>query len=172
MTGSLRAVSGAGTPGPSPAGHRRPRAAAVAGAVLAAVALAALGVQAARGTAVVSGQSSPSVERQARLDDAFYACLDTQARSLVAPGRTVALGAGDLADVVTLLKAVGSWVTVADPPASADVTLTLRSGPAAPGTCLGTVVVGRVKEPSGRVTVRVGTGAAVPGQGPPPAPPV
>ncbi len=142
----------------------------VAGAV-AAVALAGLGVQAARGNTVVSAQSSPATVHDARVDDAFYRCLDVQVRSLVHPGQTVSFRADDLAGLVTLLKAVGSWVTVADPPSAADVSLSLRNGPSRPGACLGTVVVSTSRV-GGREVVRVGTGAQVAGNGPPPAPPL
>lgn len=136
------------------------------------VALAGLGVQAARANRVVSRQASAATVRDARLDDAFYRCLDTQVRSLVRPGQTVAFRAGNLGDLVTLLKASGSWATVADPPSGADVSLALRNGTAAAGTCLGTVVVGTTRLPGGREIVRVGTGAEVAGHGPPPAPPL
>jgi hypothetical protein len=132
----------------------------------------ALGVQASRGNAVVSVQSSPTAELQARVDDAFYACLATQAHSVVGPGQTVALDPRNIVDLVTLMKAVGSWVPVADPPSSAVVSLSIRNGPGGPGTCLGTRIIGRVRGPGGIVLTRLGTGAQVPGQGPPPAPPL
>jgi hypothetical protein len=136
------------------------------------VAVAALGIQAARGNTVVSGQSSAATTRDAQLDDSFYRCLDVQVRTLVRPGQTVSLGGGNLADVVTFLKAVGSWVTVADPASAADVSLSLRDRTGLPGSCLGTVVVGSTRAAGGGTVVRVGTGARVPGHGPPPAPPL
>ena len=145
---------------------------AVTGVGVVVVAAAALGVQAARGTAIVSAQSSPGVEHQARVDDAFYSCLAIQARSIVGPGQTVALRPHNIVDLVTLVKAVGSWARVADPPATAAVTLSLTTGPGGPGTCLGTRVIGRLSGPGGTVVTKVGTGAQVPGQGPPPAPPL
>lgn len=141
-------------------------------AVMAVVALVALGGQALRGSRTVAVQLAPRTVHNASIDDAFYACIGTQARSLVRPGQTVALGGVNLADVVTMLKGFGSWVTVADPASSADVVLSLHDGTAAPGTCMGTRVVGTSHGPDGRTVVRLGTGAQVPGQGPPPAPPL
>jgi len=144
----------------------------VAGVLVTVVALVALVGQAVRGDRTVGVQLSAPTVRDAALDDAFYRCLDVQAHSLVRPGQSVALRTGNLADVVTMIKGFGSWVTVADPPSRADVVLTLRDGPAGPGTCLGTRVVGTSTGPGGTRVVRLGTGAQVAGQGPPPAPPL
>ena len=137
-----------------------------------AVALVALVGQAVRGNRTVDTQLSARTVHDAALDDAFYACLDTQAHSLVRPGQSVTLGVDNLADVVTMIKGFGSWVTVADPASRADVVLTHHDGTAGPGTCMGTTVVGTFRGPHGHDTVRIGTGAQVPGQGPPPAPPL
>ena len=136
------------------------------------VAAVALVGQAVRGNRTVDVQLGARTIHDAALDDAFYACLDTQAHSLVRPGQLVTLGDDNLADVVTMIKAFGSWVTVADPASRAEVVLTLHDGNAGPGTCLGTTVVGTFRGPGGRDTTRVGTGAEVAGQGPPPAPPL
>ena len=144
----------------------------VAGCLVAVVALVALAGQAVRGDRTVTSQLAAPAVHDASVDDAFYHCIDVQARSLVAPGRTVTIRTDNLADVVTMIKGFGSWITVADPPSSADVFLTLRDDVPGPGTCLGTQVVGTIVGPGGRTVVRVGTGAAVPGQGPPPAPPL
>ncbi len=145
---------------------------AVVSALLVVVALVALAGQAVRGNRVVDVQLDPHTVHDAAVDDAFYACLDTQAHSLVRPGQTVTLSTDNLADVVTMIKGFGSWVTVADPASEADVVLTLHDGSAGPGTCLGTTVVATYRGPDGRTTVRVGTGAQGPGHGPPPAPPL
>jgi len=144
----------------------------VVSALVAVVALVALAGQAVRGDRVVQGQLAAPVVHDATVDDAFYRCLDVQARSLVRPGQTVALSTDNLADVVTMIKGFGSWVTVAGTTSRADVVLTLHDGPAAPGTCLGTRVVATTVGPGGTPVVRLGTGAEVPGQGPPPAPPL
>ena len=140
--------------------------------VLLVVALVALGAQAVRADRTVDVQLAQRTLHDSTVDDAFYACIDTQAHSLVRPGQTVTLGGTNLADVVTMIKGFGSWVTVADPASTAAITLTLHDGPAGPGTCLGTTVVGTSTGPGGHTVVRVGTGAQVPGQGPPPAPPL
>lgn len=144
----------------------------VAAALILVVGLGSLVGQAVRGNRVVEVQLDPHTVDDAALDDPFYDCLDTQAHSLVRPGQTVTIDTDNLADVVTMLKGFGSWVTVADPASSADVVLALHDGTAGPGTCLGTTVVATYHHPDGRTTVRVGTGAHVPGQGPPPAPPL
>jgi hypothetical protein len=136
------------------------------------VALVTLVGQAVRGNRTVGVQLAAHAVHDARLDDAFYRCLDIQAHSLVAPGRTVTLSTDNLADLVTMVKGFGSWVTVADPVSSADVVLTLRDDVSGPGTCLGTQVVASYRGPDGRTTVRIGTGAQVAGHGPPPAPPL
>ena len=140
--------------------------------VVCAFALAGLTVQAVRAVHTVGIQRSGVTVRDAALDDAFYGCLAVQAHSLVAPGQSVALGNTDLGDLVTLLKGVGSWITVADPPSTAQVTLSLRDHVTGPGACLGTVVVARYAHPHGGPSVREGTGSSVPGSGPPPAPPL
>lgn len=135
------------------------------------VAVVAMTGQAVRGNRTVGIQRTAAVERNATLDNAFYHCLDVQARSLVSPGQPVEL-VNDLADMVTLLKVVGSWVTVADPASSAVAQLSLRDNVKGKGACLGTVVVARFPGPGHSFTERVGTGASVPGNGPPPAPPL
>ena len=137
-----------------------------------AVALATLVGQAVRGNRTVGAQVSASAMHDASVDDAFYQCIDTQAHSLVAPGRSVALSTDNLADVVTMIKGFGSWVRVADPAARAQVVLTLHNNVSGSGTCLGTQVVGTSVGPDGRTVVRIGTGAEVAGTGPPPAPPL
>jgi hypothetical protein len=138
---------------------------------MAAVAVVGLTGQAVRGNRTVGFQRTAVVERDAALDDAFYHCLDVQARSLIRPGEPVELR-DDLADLVTLIKAVGSWVTIADPASSAVAQLSLRDDVTGKGACLGTVVVARFPGPGHSFTERVGTGASVAGMGPPPAPPL
>jgi hypothetical protein len=105
------------------------------------------------------------------LDDAFDHCLDVQARSLISPGEPIVFDA-NLADLVTLIKGVGSWVTIADPASSAVVRLSLRNNVSGGGACLGTVVVATSTTPGHGVKVRLGSGSSVPGKGPPPAPPL
>ena len=150
----------------------RPVPVAVASCLVAVVALVALAGQAVRGSRTVGVQLSARTVHDARIDDAFYRCLDVQAHSLVTPGEPVTLATDNLADLVTMLKGFGSWVTVADPAGSARVVLTLRDGRSGPGACLGTRVVATSHGPDGTTVVRVGTGAQVAGSGPPPAPPL
>ena len=141
-------------------------------ALVAATALVSLVGQAVRGNRTVDAQLASRSVHDASVDNEFYSCIDVQARSLVAPGQSAALGGDNLADVITMVKGFGAWVAVADPVSRADVVLTLRQGPGAPGTCLGTQVVGTYRTHDGRTTVRLGTGAQVTGHGPPPAPPL
>jgi hypothetical protein len=135
------------------------------------VALAGLGVQAVRGNRTVGVQRQAITVHNAKLDDAFYRCLDIQARSLVSPSEPIVV-TGSLGDVVTLIKGVGSWVTIANPFSSAVARLSLRDNVKGGGACLGTVVIATYPKPRHGVTVRIGTGASVPGTGPPPAPPL
>jgi hypothetical protein len=136
-----------------------------------AVAVLGLSVRAVRGNRTVSVQRSALTIHDAALDDAFYHCIEVQARSLIAPGESVQLR-DDLADLVTLIKGIGSWATFADPPSSAAVQISLRNNVAGPGACLGTVVVAMYAKPTDGVKVRVGSGSSVAGKGPPPAPPL
>jgi hypothetical protein len=145
----------------------------IIGAGVGIVALAGLGVQAVRGNDTVSSQHQAVIMHDAAVDNAFYRCLDVQTRSLVSPGEPVWLVAGSFGDLVTLIKAVGSWVTIADRLSSAQATVGLRDNVAGGQTCLGTVVVAKNTNPHhGGDGVRVGSGASVPGSGPPPAPPL
>jgi len=135
------------------------------------VALVGLGLEAVNGDRVVQVQRATLTIRDATLDNAFYHCIDVQALSLVSPGEPVLLG-DDLGSVITLLKGVGSWVTIADPASSAVAHLSLRSVASDRGACLGTVVVATYATPHQGPSVRIGSGASVPGHGPPPAPPL
>jgi hypothetical protein len=142
-----------------------------AAAVLAVCAVVLIG-QSVRGNRTVTAQLRSGPVRDARIDDAFYHCLDVQARSLVGPDEPVTLAHEDLADAVTLLKAVGSWIVVADPATPTTPALSLRDGVPGDATCRGTVVVATSTGPGGTPEVRIGSGARVPGEGPPPAPPL
>ena len=163
------AGSSAGKPGQRPI---RTALVTVVSALVAVAACVGLVGQAVRGSRSVDAQLASRAVHDAGVDNAFYACIDTQARSLVGPGQTVALDGTNLADIVTMIKGFGAWVTVADPASRAAVVLSLHDGTAAPGTCLGTRVVGTYRASDGRITVHLGTGAQVAGQGPPPAPPL
>jgi hypothetical protein len=143
----------------------------IVGSALVIVALVGLGVQAVRGNRTVSVQRQAVTIHNAKLDDAFYRCIDIQARSLVSPGEPIVV-TGSLGDIVTLIKGVGSWVTIANPFSTAVARLSLRDNVTGAGACLGTVVVATYPHPRHGVTVRLGSGASVPGTGPPPAPPL
>lgn len=143
----------------------------VAGIVVAVAAVVGLSAQAVSGAHTVSAQRQPTTVRNATIDDEYYQCLDIQARSLIAPNQSVAIYTPNLVDFINLLKAVGSWVTFADASSSADVRLSLRTISGS-GGCLGSVVVADFAVPHQGVSQRIGTGASMPGHGPPPAPPL
>jgi hypothetical protein len=109
--------------------------------------------------------------RDAAVDDAFYHCIDVQTRSLISPGEPVVFD-DTLGDIVTMIKGVGSWVTNANPYSTAVARLSLRNNVSGPGACLGTVVIATYLRPHHGERVGIGSGASVPGTGPPPAPPL
>lgn len=160
---------GEGSPGRASGRGHGPRVITlIVAAAVVVVAMVGLGVQAVRGDRTVSVQRTAHTIHNASLDDAFYHCLDVQTRSLVWPREPIVFDA-DLGDLVTLIKGVGSWVTIADPTSTAVVRLSLRNNVVGRGACLGTVVVATSTHGAG---VRIGSGASVPGKGPPPAPPL
>ncbi|MHB1789415.1 MAG: hypothetical protein ACYCVN_08160 [Acidimicrobiales bacterium] len=137
---------------------------------MAVVAMAGMVVQAVRSDRVVGSLMTKGAVRSDQVDNAYYRCLDVQTRSLVSPGQPVAFAGSNPYDVIILLQAVGSWITVAPAPVPTTLRLSLRSDPGR--GCLGTVVVSRTVDGTGRSVVRIGTGAHVPGAGPVPATPL
>ena len=99
----------------------------VAGIIVVVAAVVGLGAQAVSGAHTVNAQRQPTTVRNATIDDEYYQCLDIQARSLISPNQSVAIYTPNLADFISLLKAIGSWVTFADRSTSADVRLSLRT---------------------------------------------
>jgi len=141
------------------------------GIIVVAAAGVGLGLQAVDGAHTVGDQRQPTTVRNAAIDDAYYQCLDIQARSLISPNQPVTIDAGNLGDFISLLKAIGSWATFSDSSSSAEARLSLHSTRGS-GGCRGSVVVADFAVPHQGVTQRVGTGASMPGHGPPPAPPL
>ena len=142
------------------------------GSAVGAIGLTCVIGQAARGMAIVSHQRSAQVVADARLDDAYYSCLDIQARSLITPSTSVRYRPGaSLGEAVILNKVVGSWITLSPARHEPAGFLGLRHADG-PGACLGDVVTLRTRGSDGTWIVRIGHGATVPGQGPPPAPPL
>jgi len=135
----------------------------VAAAVIGVTAIAALSVGAVHGARLVAAANGSGQEAAWQRNTAYWDCLDTQAHSLVGPDEPVWLDAPNYPALVTLAKVVGPWAELAPARADARVELEIVSRPG-PGTCLGTVVVGRFDGRRGRWTVvRTGSGAAVPG---------
>ena len=128
--------------------------------------------QAVRGNGVVNEQRSRHTVANATIDDRYYDCLSTQAHSLVSSSTPVRYRPGaTLWEAVLLNKSAGSWITVA-PPGSTPSALLGIAHTGGPGACLGDVVFARIHQPDGSWVTRTGTGASVPGSGPPPAPPL
>ena len=144
----------------------------VVGALVLVVAVAGMAAEAHRGNNTVNVQLGATTVHNAAMDDAFYGCLDTQAHSLVSPNQPVVINPIDISDFITMLKAFGSWVDIADPPSSSDVILSLRDNVQGGGACLGSEVVAKYRTPGHGVREKTGFGASVPGSGPPPAPPL
>jgi hypothetical protein len=140
------------------------------GLSLAAVGAVALAVTAVHGGQTVQDLRGPTPVAHAELDDAYYRCIDIQAHSVVSDRRPVLFEGPDFGAYIALLKAVGSWVTIAGHRSPSDVALSLEDKRGR-GTCLGQVVVARERGADGRMTTLVGSGASVPGKGPPPAEP-
>jgi hypothetical protein len=107
---------------------------------------------------------------------------DVQARSLVSPGQPVTLDVrpgqpikpdlAGLSVLVTMLKGVGSGITIASPPTKAVADLSLRKVASGDRARLGGVVVAYSTQAHDGVRIRVGSGANVAGTRPPPAPPL
>lgn len=151
------------------------RAAALGVTVVTAVAAAALVTGAVHGVRTAASLASDRSVASAELDDAYYACLATQVRSLVRPGQVVDLSQSDPGPWVTLAKAVLTENPVTADPSSAVAVLSLRElfDPEEAGSCLGSVVVARFPARGGHpAVVRVGSGASLTGPAPPPTPPL
>jgi hypothetical protein len=123
----------------------------------------------------VRSTTSLSTDRQVatwNLDNRYWACLDTQARSLVRPGAHIWLTDVNFGTAIALEKLLAPWVYLVNRPEQASAYLTLRTQPG-PGSCLGSVVVGRFPGPAGPGSiVKVGRGASLPGHEQPPATPL
>jgi hypothetical protein len=144
----------------------------VVGALVLVVAVTGMAAEAHRGNNTVNVQLGATTVHNAAIDDAYYGCLDTQAHSLVSQDEPVVISPINLSDFITMLKAFGSWVDIADPPSSSDVVLSMRDNVHGGGACLGSEVVAKYPMPRHGVRERTGSGASVPGNGPPPAPPL
>ena len=128
--------------------------------------------QVVRSDRVVAAQRSSAVMHDAHLDDSYYRCLETQARSLISEATPVRYRRGaTLGEAVLLNKVAASWVTVSPPGAEPSGWLGIRRSSTGP-SCLGDVVTLRTRNADGRWIVRLGSGASVPGHGPPPDPPL
>jgi len=126
-----------------------------------------LAVGASEGTERVGALTAAPAVAAARLDEAYYRCLDVQIRSLVGPQRAVTLD--PRSDIAALLRASGRWLSFAPTSDRAAPRLSLVATDG-PGACHGWVVQSRVRTGDGTVEVRTGTGASVPGEGPMPRP--
>jgi hypothetical protein len=116
-------------------------------------------VHGARSTAALAGARQLST---ARLDDAYYDCLDTQARSVARPGELVDVLTSNPSAWVTLVKVVAPWAVITTRATRAHITMTLVPRRGA-NTCLGSVVVARSRSGA----VQYGSGATLRGGHPP-----
>ena len=166
------AVNGDGSP-PGGGGHGPVSRAlvVVASSLVLVVGVVAMAGQAVRGNRTVGIQRDAVTVRDAALDNAYYHCLEVQVRSLVRPGEPVVFD-GNLGDLVNLIKAAGSWLTIANPYSSAEARLSARNGVTTGGACSSTQVVASVPTAHHGGVVRVGTGDSILGDQPPPAPPL
>ena len=153
-------------------GGLRTTARTVVGGLVAMVGSVALVGQAARATGVIAHQRSAPVVADARLDDAYYACIATQAHSLISPSTPVRYRPDvGIVAVVVLNKAVAPWMRLSPAGTEPAGWLGLRRT-SGPHGCLGDQVTLSTRGADGRWVVRGGHGAHIPGQGPPPAPPL
>lgn len=135
------------------------------------VTLLGLATQAVNADRTVNIQADSATALVAAEQNAFYDCLDIQARSLISPDQPVTMGGSTLSDYITLVQTVYRWITLASPPTRAVAELYLRTGVSGPGTCRGTVVMAHYAHPKEGPAVRRGSGASVRGHGgPPPTP--
>jgi hypothetical protein len=115
--------------------------------------------------------SSHEAVVQGALDDDYYACLTTQARSLIRRGEAVAVNEANLQSWVIVTKVLGSWAVLDNRAVVGrsvpTVALITRPGP---GSCLGSVVTTSVVTRKGHIRVRRGSGASLLGHQVPPAP--
>jgi hypothetical protein len=128
-------------------------------AVVSMVALVAVATSSVRQTE----QRSESGQAAAwNLDNRYWSCLETQARSLVQPEEHVwidpSIGLGNYVNLEFILS---PWVVLVHNQNQARAWLTLRTS-RGPGTCLNWEVEGRIEGPGGTHTaLRKGTGASL-----------
>jgi hypothetical protein len=128
---------------------------ALGGVAVALVALLALAITAVHAAHAVTRLTSAPQSDAARASNAYFACLEVQAHSLIVPGDVVYLLRPTLAQWVTMTKVIGGW---------ADVTLDLGAANTAarlehvraPGTCDGTDIQIIRKFGNGRVLIEQG----------------
>jgi len=122
-------------------------------------------VHAVRSTANLAGNAQVALARE---DDRYYGCLETQVRSLVPQGSVVIVSTANPGNWATLGKAAAPWAQIVVPGSSGAIAvLSLVQRPSG-AACLGSTVEARFAD--GRVAF--GTGASMPGEGPPPATPL
>jgi hypothetical protein len=131
--------------------------------LLCGAALVGLGVGAVHAVRQTSSLSSAADVRAWQADARYWACLDSQAHSLVRSGTHVFIDTHNLGDLITLEKVLSPWAIVVQHRDQASVRVSLFDT-TGPDTCLGTRLQGRYPSPSGpRTIVRDGTGGSYPG---------
>ena len=125
------------------------------GLAVALVALLALASTAVHAAHALTRLTATHKSDAARANNAYFACLEVQAHSLIVPGDVVYLLRPTLAQWVTMTKVIGGW---------ADVTLNLGAANTAarlehvrgPGTCDGTDIQIIHRFNNGRVLIQQG----------------
>jgi hypothetical protein len=131
--------------------------------VLGGAALIGLGVGAVHAIRQTTSLSTGADIRAWQADARYWACLDSQAHSLVKSGGHVFLVPHSLGELVILDKVLSPWAIVVQDRDQASAQLSVREA-TGPDTCLGTRLQGRFPNPSGPGTiVRAGTGGSDPG---------
>jgi hypothetical protein len=140
--------------------------------VIGGAALVGLGVGAVHAVRQTTSLSTAADVRAWQRDARYWACLDSQAHSLVRSGTHVFLVTHSLSDLVILEKVLSPWAIVVQDRDQASMQLSAREA-TGPDTCLGIRLQGRYPNPSGPGTIiRAGTGGSDPGHGSLPSTPL
>ncbi|HVB91058.1 MAG TPA: hypothetical protein VND70_03060 [Acidimicrobiales bacterium] len=119
------------------------------------LALGALGFGVVQAAHAESRLTSPVAVRADAQSDAYYACLDAQAHSLVGPHDVVYLGEATLDRWVTVIKAVGGWADMTVHRSRATVAIVLVHATGGP-SCAGDVFLSIRRRAGGQVLMARG----------------
>ncbi|MGH3157165.1 MAG: hypothetical protein ACRDNF_11385 [Streptosporangiaceae bacterium] len=128
------------------------------GAALGVVGLVALGSTALHANSTATDLVSASHQREARISNDFFNCLEAQGRQLLRSDDTVYVVQRNLADWVIITKSVGGSSRLSEQRKGSTVALVLvQEPPHTPDTCEGQALVTVRRGPHGKVVMhRVG----------------